>query len=165
MRSTVVTSVLCWCVPSTCTKASVFTLWPLCLPFPVPLLDPRTTQAPLVWFRQLCTLWWYNWCCCTVSPVESSPSCWAVTYWYSRQSRLHCHRRIPPHPARSHLHRCPHPRSGNPRDREGWAGQANTQWLLNQTSSSLGSKLGRTALGFSLSCWWESLYRVWSKVQ
>lgn len=80
-------------------------------------------------------------------PVGRSPSCCAVTYWCSHQSRLHCRRRTPPRPARSRLHRCPHPRSGNPRNREGWADQANTHWLLNQTSSSLDSKQGRTALG------------------
>lgn len=61
MQRSIVTSVLCWCVPSTCMKASIFTLWPLCLPFPVPALDPQATQAVLVWFRQLCTLW-YNQC-------------------------------------------------------------------------------------------------------
>lgn len=80
-------------------------------------------------------------------PAERSHSCCAVTYLCSHQSLLHCRRRTPPHPARSRLHRYPHPQSDNPRDTEGWADQANTQWLLDQTSSSLGSKRGRRALG------------------
>lgn len=61
------------------------------------------------------------------SLVEGSHSCCAVTYLCSRQSPPRCHHRTLPHPARSRLHRYPHPRSGNPRDRKGWAEQANTQ--------------------------------------
>lgn len=44
-RSAAVTSVLCWCVPSTGVKGSVFSLWPL-PPFPCALV-PQTTQAVL----------------------------------------------------------------------------------------------------------------------
>lgn len=140
-RSAVVISVLCWCVPPTCMEASVFTLRPSCLPFPRPALDPQTTQALLHTSSVPCDR--------TNAPSLGgrSPSCCAVTYLYSHQSQLHCRRRTPPHPARCHLHRYPHPRSGSPQGTKGWAGQANTQWLLNQTSSSLDSKQRIRALG------------------
>lgn len=97
------------------------------------------TSCP-VWFREQCTLG-------TANATRRSQSCCADTYLYSRHSQVHCRRRTPPHPARSHLRRYPHPPSGNPWDTEGWADQANTQWLLNQTSSSLHSKQRWRVLG------------------
>ena len=135
-----ITSVLCWCVASTRTKDLSFHTMAIVHPSPHACTQSTNHASSPEW--NTCVIY------TVVYPVETTnaPSLvergcsWcAVTYLYSHPSQPHCHRRTLPHPVQSHLHRYRHPRSGNPRDRKGWAGQTNAQRLLNQTTSSLAS--------------------------
>lgn len=129
-----IASVLCWWVASTCTKDLSFCTVATVPPSPhACACSMDHTSSPegntYVIYTAVYPVETTN----APSLVERGCSWCAVTYLYSHQSRPHCHRRTLPHPVRSHLRRYRRPQSGNPRGRKGWAGQTNTQRLLNRT--------------------------------